>query len=140
MIGPLNPVAVRETNRPDGVRVSEAVAVAGVTTGGDSWAPDSRAEKPNPPPRLIWPRISPPGFAAVWTLTYMLPAIRSRRWAGVSATVPVAVVPTKLAVIGIVTGPFTPIAPVWKWAAVIAPVSPVTVILNARPCLVCVNA
>ena len=59
----------------------------------------------------------------------MFPEIRSRRCAAVSTTVPVAVLPTKLGKMVMVTGPLIPIAAVWMWAAVGAPVSPLTVIL-----------
>ena len=36
----------------------------------------------------IWPRISPPGLAAVWTLAYHFPAIRSAICASFSTTLP----------------------------------------------------
>ena len=53
--------------------------------------------------------------------------------ASAGVQIPVAVLPVKSAVIGRTTPPFTPIAALWKWAAVIAPESPSTVTLNARP-------
>ena len=36
----------------------------------------------------IWPRISPPLLAAVWTLTYMSPSISALAWASLSVAEP----------------------------------------------------
>src|SRR5262249_179460 len=47
---------------------------------------------------ITWPRISPPLFAAVWTLKYHLPAARSAAWASVRVASPL---------IGLVTAPLT---------------------------------
>src|SRR4051812_35716479 len=37
---------------------------------------------------IIWPRSSPPGFAAVWMFAYHLPASRSAAWLSVSVAFP----------------------------------------------------
>ncbi len=59
---------------------AEALAFVGI-------AAECIAE-PGPPAGIIWPRISPPLLAAVWTFTYHLPACRSAICASVSVTGP----------------------------------------------------
>src|SRR5437868_394383 len=72
-----------------------------------------------------WPRISPPGLALVWTLTYHLPARRSAIWSSVSTLEPVAGLGTLPMPIGTTTGALAPgVAGPWKCAAVASPVSP----------------
>src|SRR4051794_40156769 len=76
----------------------------------------------------IWPRISPPGLAAVWTLAYHLPAIRSAAWAGVSVAWPSIGLAADAK--GRTTAAFAPaLAGPWKWAAVAGPLRPSYVIL-----------
>src|SRR5262249_10822131 len=74
-------------------------------------------------PLTSWPRISPPGGAAVWTLTYQRPASRSAACASVRlAEFSNGLV---LGVIGTATPAFLPgSAGPWKWAIVAGPDSP----------------
>src|ERR1700680_1244665 len=87
--------------------------------------PDPPANAPKRSDHIFtsWPRSSPPGLPAVWTLTYQRPARRSAAWASVSVAAPVNGL--ALGVIGIATPPFLPAsAGPWKWAAVAGPLSP----------------
>src|SRR3979411_3347946 len=67
------------------------------------------------------PRISPPRLAAVWTLTYQRPPIRSAALASSSGARPVAglvgLLPLSSAPPAFAPGAAGP----WKWAAVAAP-------------------
>lgn len=72
---------------------------------------------------INWPRISPPGFWAVWMLTYHLPAMRSATCAAVKVAEPSA----GLATLGngTTTPAFAPgIAGPWMCPAVAGPVRP----------------
>lgn len=73
---------------------------------------------------VSWPRISPPGLAAVWMFTYHRPALRSPIWLSVMADEPLIGLAN-----GGVSGMATPAAlPTgagpWKWAMVGAPERP----------------
>ena len=68
-MAPVSPVAVRFTSSPDGVSVADAVAVPVLPFAGTSLPALRLVENPKPPASWTWPRISPPGLAAVWTFT-----------------------------------------------------------------------
>src|SRR5262249_18108184 len=72
------------------------------------------------------PRASPALLAAVWTLTYHLPASNSSAWASVSVAEP-SNEPLSAPAIGTTTPPFFPGSPEWKCAAVAGPLRPDTV-------------
>jgi len=72
---------------------------------------------------VTWPRISPPGLAAVCMLTYHLPACRSAACASVKVASPL--IGDLVTVIGSPTPALAPAsAGPWKWAATASPVRP----------------
>src|SRR6185295_19548191 len=81
---------------------------------------------------LTWPRISPPGLAAVCRLTYQRPALSWSTWACVRVAEPsigLAIEPVK----GRTTPAFAPSAAgPWKWPAVTGPVVPEYVTVHLR--------
>src|SRR5579871_5159945 len=70
------------------------------------------------------PRISPPGFAAVWMLKYHWPASRSLIWSSVSVALPFIGLARSAFGTGSTGGPEAPTPPLWKWAATAGPVRP----------------
>src|SRR3954471_12639503 len=89
---------------------------------------------------LICPRISPPGFLAVWMLTYVLPARRSLTAVPKFAT-PAALAKSFLVSLpflgsvhgfrqmGRMTGPALPFLPKWMWMAWTGPLRPLALIV-----------
>src|ERR1035437_9964493 len=73
------------------------------------------------------PRISPPGLAAVWTLTYRFPAWKLANCASVNFAPAGTAYVSPFFVSGMITVPFLPVAASWMCATV--PAMPVVVTL-----------
>ena len=113
-------VSAKPLTRPEASSTAKmAPPTAAEPVAGTSCAP-SREAKRTVPERSSWPRISPLPTAAVWTLTYRLPAVKSAICAAVSAAAlsgtTQTLEPTAPAR-GTRTPPFTPRAPGWMCAA-----------------------